>query len=112
MYLVAFLTHIYFVQETLHVVIMQGNSRGYLYHDDFHSLVYRQGEHVLCEITVHSGTTLSSRQVYSSFHVLIASAALMKTNVVHMLLKSILDSTLKILSGRYFYIIYQLYKSH
>jgi len=42
---------------------MQGNSRGYLYHDDFQSLSYQQGEYVLCEITMQSGTRLSSRQV-------------------------------------------------
>jgi len=47
-------------------VIMQGNSRGYLYHDDFHSLAYRQGEYILCEITMQSGTSLSSRQVLHS----------------------------------------------
>ena len=42
---------------------MQGNSRGYLYHDDFHSPAYQQGDYVLCEITMQSATTLSSRQV-------------------------------------------------
>ena len=52
---------------------MQGNSQGYLYHDDFHSFAYRQGEYILCEITMQSGTTLSSRQVQHSLY-LIASA--------------------------------------
>jgi len=42
---------------------MQGNSRGYLYHDDFQSLAYQQGDYVLCEITMQSAITLTSRQV-------------------------------------------------
>ena len=50
----------------LYAVIMQGNSRGYLYHDDFHSLAYRQGEYILCEVMMRSGTSLSSRQVLHS----------------------------------------------
>jgi len=47
--------------------VIQGNSRGYLYHDDFNSLAYRQGEYVLREVTMKSASTLSSRQVQMRF---------------------------------------------
>ena len=69
LYLVTCLQDIHIFHLEPLCVIMQGNSRGYLYHDDFHSFDYQQGEYVLCEITMHSGTTLTVRQVQYIFHV-------------------------------------------
>jgi hypothetical protein len=43
------------------VVFLQGNSNGQLYHDDFHSFDYQNGDFILREYSFVDGKSLSSR---------------------------------------------------
>lgn len=42
-------------------ILLKGNSNGQLYHDDFHSFDYQNGDFILREYTLAKGSSLTSR---------------------------------------------------